>query len=788
MDADDPNKDDPNNDDATAYRPVTSSSTSSERKTRFSVGDLVAGRYQIIAPLGRGGMGDVYRAHDTRLDQEVALKFLPESAANDARMIERLVAEVRIGRQIAHPNICRLYDIADDRGLAFIAMEFVDGEDLASLLRRIGRLPSDKAVMLTRDLAAGLSAAHDLGVIHRDLKPANVMIDGRGHAKITDFGLAVLRADSSAGEFAGTPAYMAPEQLDSHHVTTRSDLYALGLVLYEMFTGRRLFDAHSVSEIKQQHERPKPSIGAIAGDVDPAIEQAILACLEETPERRPQSAHALLERLPHGAPAPLAPRVSSAPTPSSAARKRSVAVLPFEDLSADKADEYFSDGLAEEIISDLTKVRALRVISRGSSMRFKGSQDVQAVARELQVSYVLTGSVRKAGANLRVTANLVEGATDSLVWSEKFRGTIEDIFEIQESVARAVAEQLKVKLTEEESAKLTERPIPNALAYEYYLKARASILKFTEEGITDGMELLRQGLAIVGDNVVMMSAMAYAWWQYYNSGIVVDEANLRKAEELAAQMERIEPGSTHAQRILGLVAFSRGDLNIGLQRLHRVHAADPNDIDALVWLALMHIFAGHLDIGRTLGERLKAIDPFSPFANWPPIYIAWAEGRYRDSLADIERARTVDPDNVSFLWSKIYALTMAADASALDLLTSFQERYGNLFHVKMGSFHTLAGFGRRDEALRFFTPELEGSASHDIQYSMILADGLAQCGEIDRAFDYLQIAIDRGNVAVEQIEKHDRMLDPLKSDSRFAELMRKARALSAELRAFSAST
>ena len=779
--------DDPKNDDATAFRPV-SDAPSDRKTTRFAIGELLSGRYRIIAPLGRGGMGDVYRAHDTRLDHEVALKFLPEAAMNDARMIERLVAEVRIGRQVAHPNICRLYDIADDRGSTFIAMEFVDGEDLASLLRRIGRLPADKAVMLARDLASGLSAAHDLGVVHRDLKPANVMIDGRGHAKITDFGLAVLRAESSAGEFAGTPAYMAPEQLESRQATMRTDIYALGLVLYEMFTGRRVFEADSVTEIKRMHERPKPAMSSIVADLDPAIESVILACLEESPDRRPASAHALLERLPNSPATPAPARTSSrqsGPSSSGARDKRSVAVLPFEDLSPDKADEYFSEGLAEEIISDLTKVRALRVISRGSAMRFKGSQDLQAVARELQVSYVLTGSVRKAGSNLRVTANLVDGGTDSLVWSEKFRGTIDDVFEIQETVARAVAEQLKVKLTEEESAKLTERPIPNATAYEYYLKARGSILKFTEQGITDGMELLRQGLAIVGDNVVMLSAMAYAWWQYYNSGLMVDDANLQKAEEIAARIETLEPGSTHAQRIYGLVAFSRGELRSAFERLHRVLETDPNDTDALVWLALMHIFAGHIDIGRTLGERLRVIDPFSPFANWPPIFVAWAEGRFRDSIAYSESALASDPGNLSFLWSKMYALTMDRDPAALDSLTALQEQHPGTFHTTMGSFHTLAGFGRCDEAMQHFTPELEVGARNDVQYSMIVADGLAMCGHTDRAFEFMKIAIERGNVGVEQMERYDRMLDPLKSDPRWAELMQRARTLSAELRALS---
>src|SRR5262245_5092256 len=210
---------------------------------RFAPGTLVGSRFRIVAPLGRGGMGEVYRADDTKLGHAVALKFLPRRGIVDSATFDRLRAEVRLGRQVSHPNVCRIYDIGESPEGPFIAMEYVDGEDLASLLRRIGRLPSDKALEIARDLSAGLAAAHDLGIVHRDLKPANVMIDGRGRARITDFGLAALAAElERGGGFAGTPAYMAPEQLESGAVTARTDIYALGLILYEVFSGKRLFD------------------------------------------------------------------------------------------------------------------------------------------------------------------------------------------------------------------------------------------------------------------------------------------------------------------------------------------------------------------------------------------------------------------------------------------------------------------------------------------------------------------------------------------------------------------
>jgi serine/threonine-protein kinase len=237
-------------------------------------------RYRIIALLGRGGMGEVYRADDLKLGNAVALKFLPPSLERDIGLLDRFHAEVRNARQIAHPNVCRVYDIGEIDGRHYFTMEYIDGEDLASLLRRIGRLPHDKAVELGHQLCAGLAAAHDVGLLHRDLKPANIMIDGRGRARITDFGLA-LRADEAGAvkEFAGTPAYMAPEQLSGGAASVRSDIYALGLILYEMFTGKRPFEGESRADWTRLHVEHTPRIPSTVTDVSPAVERAILRCL-----------------------------------------------------------------------------------------------------------------------------------------------------------------------------------------------------------------------------------------------------------------------------------------------------------------------------------------------------------------------------------------------------------------------------------------------------------------------------------------------------------------------------
>jgi serine/threonine-protein kinase len=294
---------------------------------RFAPGTVLDNRYRIVSLLGRGGMGEVYRADDLRLEQPVALKFLPESLEMDPARLARFHDEVRTARQVSHPNVCRVYDIGSTDGRHFLSMEYVDGEDLASLLRRIGRLPADKGVEVARQLCAGLAAAHDRGVLHRDLKPANIMIDGGGRARLTDFGIA---GAASTGEDvrAGTPAYMAPEQLSGREVTVKSDLFSLGLVLYEVFTGRRAFDAPTIADLVKQHERSAPpSPSTSVSDLSPAIERAIMRCLETDPALRPASALAVAAGLPGASPLEAALAAGETPSPEMVAAAGSTGSL-----------------------------------------------------------------------------------------------------------------------------------------------------------------------------------------------------------------------------------------------------------------------------------------------------------------------------------------------------------------------------------------------------------------------------------------------------------------------------
>ncbi len=293
-----------------------STSTSSRGEGSFLAGTVLNERYRITGLLGRGGMGEVYKAEDLKLNQTVALKFLPEHFAEDEAARERFFGEVRTARQVSHPNVCRVFDIGEVDGWHFLSMEFIDGDDLSSLLRRIGRLPPDKALETARQLCGGLHAVHQARILHRDFKPANVMIDGRGKARLTDFGIAGLESELKEGAVAGTPAYMSPEQITGKELTTKSDIYSLGLVLYEIFTGKQAFAGNTINELLRQHKTATPtSPSEVVKDIDPVVEQVILRCLEKDPRERPASALQVAMMLPGGNPLEAAIAAGETPSP-----------------------------------------------------------------------------------------------------------------------------------------------------------------------------------------------------------------------------------------------------------------------------------------------------------------------------------------------------------------------------------------------------------------------------------------------------------------------------------------
>ncbi|HVS65297.1 MAG TPA: protein kinase [Thermoanaerobaculia bacterium] len=757
---------------------------------RLDPGTLVAERFRIVTRLGTGAMGEVYRADDLRLAQSVALKFLAPELARDPEMVERLAAEVRIGRQLAHPNLCRLYDLVEHDGSRFVAMEYIDGEDLATLLQRIGRLPRDRALGLFHELAAGLGAAHELGVVHRDLKPANVMIDGRGTARITDFGLAVEAG--AAPSWAGTPAYMAPEQLASERASERSDLYALGLVMWEGIAGRRLFDADTLPEIRRQHRSPKERPSSLVGSLDPALESAILACLEEDPARRPSSVRELLARLPDRAgPASRPPADARHPSEigsggrssSEAETTASVVVLPFEELGSDQ-DDWFAAGLAEEIIGDLAKIRQLRVISRGSAMRFKGAQACRPIAAELGVRYVLTGSVRRADGRLRIQANLVDGRDESLAWSERFGGTFADVFDIQEQIARSIAARLELQLSADETRLIAERPIADPVAFEYYLRARDQIWSYREDALETAIADLEKGLAVLGeDNVLLLSALGSAWWQLFNGGLRPDPVCLDRAEEIAARIFEIQPGSHHGHRLLGLVAVSRGNVRECILHLRRVAEIEPSDTDTMSWLAIILSLAGLVELARPVARRIERLDPLGPVTQFIPVLVDWFDGRFERAAEGARRSRMAEPENPAFFYFLWATLQMTGRREEAAMLTERIDAADESFFTRLLRFHHAALEGNRDTAEAMATLLAE-PAREDLQYSVQVAEGWSLLGDVERALEWIENAIDHGFCAVEFLSEHDRFLEAVRHDPRFEKLIERAQTERDELRAF----
>ena len=462
-------------------------------------------RYTIEREIGGGGMAMVYLSRDWKHDRQVALKVMrPELSAILGG--ERFLREIRIAAKLNHPHILALHDSGEADGFLYYVMPYVEGESLRSKIDREKQLSFDEAVTLTRQVASALDYAHQQGVIHRDIKPENILLH-RGEAVVADFGIALAITAAGGdrltetGLSLGTPAYMSPEQATgTGELDARTDVYSLGAVLYEMVTGEPPQAGATVQAViaKLLSERPtQPRV--LRGSVPEAMDRAIMKALAKVPADRFASAAEFVTAL-------------TAQSAEAEDEVKSIVVLPFENLSPDPDNEYFVDGLTEEIITDLSQVSRLHVVSRTSTMMFKGARkSIQAIAQEVGVRYALEGTVRKAGNSLRITAQLIDASGDAHVWAGKFSGSLDDVFDIQERVSREIVDALKVRLTPEEDRRMAQRPIDNVEAYYSYLRAIEEIHGFRPRlqelkdrvgkrrvGAKEAAELLLELVGVVG--------------------------------------------------------------------------------------------------------------------------------------------------------------------------------------------------------------------------------------------------------------------------------------------------
>jgi serine/threonine-protein kinase len=733
------------------------------------------GAYEILSLLGAGGMGEVYRALDTTLGREVALKVLPADMASDPARLERFRREARALAALNHPHIVTIYSVEHAAGVHFLTMELVTGRPLDRVIAA-QPMPIERVLQVAQAVSDALAAAHERGIVHRDLKPANVIVSDGGRVKVLDFGLAKMPAArgpgdeeaatnlaTEAGSVLGTPAYMSPEQVSGLDVDHRTDVFSLGVLIYEMATGVRPFRGRSSAELASSILRdvPRPVLD-VRSTVPSDLARVIARCLEKDVSARFRSMADVSKAL---RPAP----------PDQAAQGPSVAVLPFQNLSADPENEFFGDGLAEEILNALTQIDGLRVAARTSSFSFKGkATDIGEIGAKLHVATVLEGSVRRAGPRVRVTVQLVDVTNGFQLWSERYDRQMADIFDVQDEIARGIADKLKITLAGSTSTRLVKAVTSNVQAYELYLRGRALLLK-RGKGASEGADCLRRATELDPGFAAAWAGLADAHTVKGFWGMAPPAETMPKALTAARRAVELDPdlAEGHAALAAALLLWER-DYAAADASFRRCLALNPGYTVGRCWYALfsLQFVHGRLDDGVAEARRALEADPLSAYATSLLAMTLGVAGHTAEAVEMGRLAVQRDPDALLAHW--VHGLTAHWHGAFEESVAAFAAAtaVSGSAYATVCCAATYADWGRPAEARAEYDKACVQSLREYVPRTS-LALAAAAAGEQDLAIDLARQSCDEREPALFIYARVFPDWRRIREDPRFDDVMRR---------------
>ncbi len=707
----------------------------------------LAGKYAIERELGRGGMATVYLSHDVKHERQVALKVL-HSELSSSLGPDRFLREIKVAARLNHPHILPLHDSGEAAGFLYYVMPYIEGESLRARLNRAGRLPIDEALYLARGIAGALDYAHRQRVIHRDIKPENIMLH-EGEAMVMDFGIAKAVSAASGdtltqmGMMIGTPAYVSPEQAAGEgDIDGRSDQYSLACMLYEVLTGRKPFDGSSTQSIlSKRFTDPVPSLRKADSAMPEEIDEAVSRALSKEPRDRFTTSAEFAKAL-------VWPKLS---TPSDVltikpiTAPNSIAVLPFADMSPERENGYFTDGMAEEIINALTTIKALRVASRTSSFAFKGTtEDIRQVGAKLDVATVLEGSVRKAGMKLRITTQLVNVADGYQLWSQRYDRDMEDVFAIQDEIAQNIVKALRVILSDEEKRAIEKVPTANVEAYECYLRGRQFFHQFQKSSLEFARQMFSRAIEIDPTYALAYAGMADSCSILYTN-FEASDSNLHNADSASRRALELGPDLAEAHVARGHALSLSGNHDEASSEFETALKLNAQLFDAAYMYGRALLAQGHLERAAEMFERAASLRPedYTVPGFLAGIYLSL--GRTAEAQQASQRAYEASAKRLQLNPDDPRALYMGGTALA-----------------RLGDFKQAAEWA--DQALAI--------NANDATVLYNVACIYSVSGKSEEAITLLERAVAAGFGHLAWIE-NDSDFDPLRTNERFVELLRK---------------